>query len=110
MKEKGMKTNFKQDVSVVRLWVSDQNGWSETETCMQEVALIQIFDHGKLSLDMQSEGGDLRGEPSLRLLPILQPHLALWNLCGLFMLCIFFRIISNLIAISLLLPAAAAAP
>lgn len=56
---------------------------------------------------MLSEGGHQLCETSQCLLPILQLHLALWNLRALFMLCIF-RTISNLIAVSLLLPAAAA--
>lgn len=55
---------------------------------------------------MLSEGGHQLCETSLCVL-VLQLHLALWNLCALFMLCIF-RTISNLIAVSLLLPAAAA--
>lgn len=56
---------------------------------------------------MLSEVGDQLCETSPCPLPILQLHLPLWNLRALFMLCIF-KTISNLIAISLLLPAAAA--
>lgn len=66
-----------------------------------------IYTVNLLRLDMLSEGGDLPCKTPPCPLPIPQLHLALWNLFVLFMLCIF-RIISNLIAISLLLPAAAA--
>lgn len=70
---------------------------------------ITIFDHGEL---IQVGYFICRRRPAMWsqisacLLPVLQLQLALWNLF-VFMLCIF-RIISNLIAISLVLPAAAA--
>lgn len=87
--------------------VGDWKGWSEgmRHPCMNLFWLLYLIT--LFSLDVLSEGGHQLSEISPCLLAVLQLHMAPWNLCALFMLCIL-RTISNLIDVSLLLPAAAA--
>lgn len=109
MKRKSKK-NFRQHLSLARLHSlvvsgrAHQRRWGILKWKMLRMVAICCVTVNLLSLDRG--GRELLCVPSLSPLPIPLLHPPLWNLYVLFMPRIF-RIIPNLIAVSLVLPAAA---